>query len=568
MKSRTKFVQQILPIFLLTAIIGSSWVLRINRLDQFKLTDETKWAFRSANFTLALKRGEYAQTFQRSHPGVTTMWAGWVGMQVAMPDYAQNATRYVENTSYRVDLRHNGAEVMQILVPARHVAIALSMLVMAICFFYLKRLFGVIPAFLGTMLLAFEPFFIGHTRILHVDGLLSIFMYLSLVSFLAFLMERKLPDLIISGFAAGLTWLSKTPGLYLVAGIAAVAAIFWLFQQKTWREKLAPRQLWTEVWPLIGWGAVGVATFFILWPAMWVEPVAILKQLVLESIDYAVGGHSSPVIFNGVIYRDGIIPPSVWQYYPAAYLWRASPVVLVGLLLSVILVFGRKLLHFDRKVRLANLGLVLFALGYIVFMTAGSKRSDRYVLPVFPPLCVAAGLGWAALIKMVQENVEREFLRTVSLLTVSVAMVMQLVLPLLYRPYYISYFNPLMGGARRAPEVLQIGWGEGLDEAARYINSMPGAQQMVVASWYERVFSEFFVGDTINIEDMPRISQGELQQILAADYIVIYYHQFQRAMPENLLAILKDEEPIHRLWFDGLEYVRIYDPDEFTQMDR
>jgi hypothetical protein len=121
-----------------------------------------------------------------------------------------------------------------------------------------------------------------------------------------------------------------------------------------------------------------------------------------------------------------------------------------------------------------------------------------------------------------------------------------------------------MGGYRKAPGVLQVGWGEGLDEAARYLNSMPGAEDMVVASWYERVFSEFFVGKAINIEDHPQISQGEIEYILEADYIVIYYHQFQRGMPENLLAILQEQAPIHRFWFNNLEYIRIYDPSTFT----
>jgi len=147
----------------------------------------------------------------------------------------------------------------------------------------------------------------------------------------------------------------------------------------------------------------------------------------------------------------------------------------------------------------------------------------------------------------VKRQAQRKFLLGASLLAASLAVVAQLVLPVLYLPYYLSYFNPLMGGARRAPEVLQIGWGEGLDEAARYLNAMPGAEGMTVASWYERVFSEFFVGKTIYIEDRATISRGEVQSILDADLIVIYYHQFQRAMPENLLEILKDEEPIHRL---------------------
>jgi hypothetical protein len=494
------------------------------------------------------------------------MWAGWLAMRVALPGYSEQATGYVENTSYLTDLHENNVEVMQILVPARHAVIAITMLVLAICYFYLVRIFGKSAALIGTLLLAFEPFFVGHTRILHVDGFLSVFMYLSLVSLLAYLKERRSGDLFVSGVAAGLTGLTKTPGLYLAVGIAAIAALFWIFQRRGQDIKELLADLPGAAGPLVLWGFIGLLTFFLLWPAMWVEPLAILKQLVVESIDYAVGGHSSPVVFNGVIYRDGIIPPSIWQYYPASYLWRASPVVLIGLLLSLFPLFSRRAPLEDRKDRLAYLGLIVFALGFIVFMTAGSKRSDRYVLPVFPPLCVAAGVGWAALVKMIRERVERQAVRIVALLIITLVMIAHLVLPVLYLPYYLSYFNPLLGGARRAPGVLQIGWGEGLDEAARYLNSKPGAEHLVVASWYERVFSEFFVGETYNIEDMPRISAGEIEAILDADYIVIYYHQFQRDMPENLIDILEKQAPIYTLWFDGLEYVRIYDPGTFKQV--
>ncbi|MGD8634100.1 MAG: glycosyltransferase family 39 protein, partial [Anaerolineales bacterium] len=279
--------------------------LRARNLDQFKLTDETKWAFRSANFSLALHRGEYAETFQRSHPGVSTMWAGWLGMQIDMPDYDQNATRYVENTSYKTDLRQNDAEVMQILVPARQVVIALSMLVLAICYFYLERLFGVAPALLGTLLLAFEPFFVGHTRILHVDGFLSVFMYLSIIAYLGFLKNKRKANLVVSGIAAGLTWLTKTPGFYLAAGVVIIAVVFLIQEVAAKRDEGILKILFETGWPLAIWAIVGVGTFIILWPAMWVQPVSIIKSLVFESIDYAVGGHTSPVVFNGVVYRDG-----------------------------------------------------------------------------------------------------------------------------------------------------------------------------------------------------------------------------------------------------------------------
>lgn len=551
-------------ILMITLLLGGAWFLRSKDLDRFKLTDETKWGFRSANFTLALHRGDYELTFQRSHPGVTTMWAGVIGMRFAVPDYTDRTDEYVENTSYKMDLNEAGLSVMQIIIPGRQVVIAVNLLILLVCFLYLRDLLSPLSAFAGLLLLAYEPFFMAHTRILHVDGFLSSFMYLSVISYLSFLRNGKAYNLVLSGVAAGLTWLTKTPGFYLVAGVLLVAFLDWLFndpgrsREESWKSALKTGG------HVILWGLVGAIVMIIVWPAMWVQPLAIIKQLLRESLDYAIQGHTSPVVFNGIIYRDGIVPRSIWYYYPLTYLWRASPIVLLGLLFALIAYIFQLDRMEDRSTRILVLSLVLFAIGFMLFMSIGSKRSDRYALPAIPPLTIVAGLGWTTLLRGVQSFKLDRFWRLVPVGFVVIALMLQIALPILYRPYYLSYFNPLMGGYRKAPSVLQVGWGEGLDEAARYLNAMPGAETMVVASWYERVFSEFFVGKTMNIEDQAQISQGEIEHILQADYIVIYYHQFQRAMPENLLVILQDQTPIHRIWFNNLEYIRIYDPSTFT----
>ena len=41
------------------------------------------------------------------------------------------------------------------------------------------------------------------------------------------------------------------------------------------------------------------------------------------------------------------------------------------------------------------------------------------------------------------------------------------------RPYYLPYYNPLVGGTKVAPRVLLYGWGEALDRAAAYLNTSP-----------------------------------------------------------------------------------------------
>jgi hypothetical protein len=551
-------------ILVIVLFLGGAWFLRSKDLETFKLTDETKWGFRSANFTLALHQGDYALTFQRSHPGVTTMWAGTIGMRFAIPDYVDRTNEYVENTSYKMDLDKVGLGVMQIIVPGRQVVIVINVLILLVCFLYLRKLIGPLSALSGLLLLAYEPFFMAHTRILHVDGFLSSFMYLSVIAYMSFLRDGRVYNLALSGVAAGLTWLTKTPGVYLAAGILLIACLHWILnatgQSRTaiWKSGLKAG------WQLILWGLMGTAVMIILWPAMWVQPLTIIKQLLRESLEYAVQGHTSPVFFNGIIYRDGIVPRSIWYYYPLTYLWRTSPIVILGLLMALIAYVFRLDRMQDRNTRNLVLSLVLFAAGFMLFMSIGSKRSDRYVLPTIPPLAIVAGLGWTTLLGEIQSWKKSRIWKLIPAGIVAIAFMAQLALPVLYRPYYLSYFNPLMGGYRKSPGVLQVGWGEGLDEAARYLNAMPGAEDLVVASWYERVFSEFFVGKTVNIEDLAVISQGEIDYILAADYIVIYYHQFQRRMPENLLVILEEQSPIHRFWFNNLEYIRIYDPETFT----
>src|SRR5436190_23592115 len=53
---------------------------RMVGLETFVTTDEIFWVGRSGNFARALASGRLASTFQTGHPGVTTMWAGLLGM--------------------------------------------------------------------------------------------------------------------------------------------------------------------------------------------------------------------------------------------------------------------------------------------------------------------------------------------------------------------------------------------------------------------------------------------------------------------------------------------------------
>jgi hypothetical protein len=324
---------------------------------------------------------------------------------------------------------------------------------------------------------------------------------------------------------AGLAWLSKSPALFLIPFVTLVALLDLIL---AWRQgRLAARFLWRTVGSLALWGAIGAAVFVALWPAMWVQPVATIQAIFSAAGEAAAEGHSKDLYFNGVALSGDPGP----LFYPVTYLWQTTPVTLAGLALAV----GLWLWGLGRSRSRSRLQgwqtvglLLLFALAFLAFMTLGAKKFARYLLPAYLPLDLVAAAGWVWALRLVTsgrgEGSPAGRVRPYALALAGLVGV-QAALALPHFPYYFTYFNPLMGGSARAPEVMMIGLGEGLDEAARYLNAKPNAEELSVASWYRGgSFNYLFAGQDLDIEEFYR-----------ADYAVLYAHQWQRRVPDERL---------------------------------
>ena len=184
---------------------------------------------------------------------------------------------------------------------------------------------------------------------------------------------------------------------------------------------------------------------------------------------------------------------------------------------------------------------------YALFITLGAKKFDRYLLPVYLPLDLLAGMGWAALALATARRLSAGRRKWLPGALVAIPVALQAGFALPHYPYYFTYFNPLLGGPARAPQVMMIGLGEGLDEAARYLNGKADAQ--TVASWYRGgSFNYIFDRDAVDIDEFYK-----------ADYAVTYAHQWQRQVPDKrLLDYFASLTPEHVVALKGLEYARIY----------
>jgi hypothetical protein len=128
---------------------------------------------------------------------------------------------------------------------------------------------------------------------------------------------------------------------------------------------------------------------------------------------------------------------------------------------------------------------------------------------------------------------------------------LQILAVLLYHPYYLAYYNPALKGAEIAPLSINIGWGEGLDQAAKYLNELNPKEPVQVAAWYSAQFAPYYHGPTIDLSSQ--------EAALTADYAVFYINQVQRGFPSGeILHYFRQREPLHVVKLGGIEYAWIY----------
>ena len=547
----------------LLAVLGCAiWLPRGVALDRFVTVDEPSWLTFSANFFQAVAQGDFAHTFQIAHPGVTTTWLGTAAFLWSYPGYARDATRqlnWVEEDAGPI-LRTHGHDPVQVLTTARRLIVLSITIILVIAAAVAVRLIGTPSTLVGFLLIASDPFHVALSRLLHVDALLSSLMLLSLLAFLTYLYKggRRL-DLVISGVAAGLAWLTKAPAIFLVFFVVALLLVD-LTQRWRERRQLDANDYRAAAWPLLLWGGTGLLVFVLLWPAMWVHPLSSLGTIAHEALGMSRSGHlEAPLFFNGKIVRGD---PGIF-FYPITYLWRTTPVVLIGLALAVVS-FTLPGPHWTESHRRMVAVLVLFVVFFTIMMTLGAKKFDRYLLPGYAPLDLVAAMGWLAAGSWLKTGgwLKRSWgslARAAGAAIPVLAVVGQAGAALPAFPYYLSYYNPLVGGTTKAPAVMMIGWGEGLDQAARYLNAMPDAERLRVSTWFwNGTFSYFFKGESVPGRFTPD-SVG-VHQWLSSDYCVLYINQRQRGrLPRELLAYTDRLKPAMIVRIQGLEYVRIYD---------
>lgn len=520
------------------ALLLVALAVRAPALGSYSWPDELTWLERSAAFVTALERADLAGTYRSDHPGVVPMWgfggllflrAWWTGDRAALDALAAE--------SYEGD-------VPALLATAAWFTVLVTSLTVILAYRLLIPLLGRAGAALAGLLIALDPFFLTHSRFVHVDALLTSFMLLAVLSLLAYLRrpERR-GMLFLSGFWAGLALLTKTPALFLIPLAALTLGLQWLLHR-------LGRCPWGRLGQALGafflWLATAWGTFVVLWPAAWFRPLYLTYRLYRASRWGVIVSHGSNFFLGRVVDDPG--PLFYWVVLP----FRLSPLVLVALLLG--LVFWVIAWTRREEVRLPTAALA-FIFFFTMMVSFAAKKGERYLLPVFPLADILAAWAMVTFLDRLSQRA-RDRARTQRLgliagtgLTLLVAL---LWLPL--SPYYGAYFNPLLGGGPVAARTFVFGQGEGLDLAARYLNEKENSADLRVVTFYPPQFRYYFRGEATSLR------RGDWDKTwYFADYVVFFISQVQRQLPTpELVEFFSAQTPEYVVRLGGVDFVWVY----------
>jgi hypothetical protein len=518
---------------------------RLIRLGEFAANDEF-YIWELANrFFLAFVEGRFADTVVHGYPAVTLMWVEALGVWI------RYAVLWLMGQPVSIETLL-GLDTPFALLPEKQIALALAnSLLMTVIFWLAWKVYSLPAALAGAVLVAFDPFLLAESRIIRTEGLVSGSMLLSVLAALLYLKEQRPYALILSAVFAALAALTKSSAIFLFPTVALLgtATVFCTSAPLSWRET----KQW--LWRYLGWAGLTVFCIWLFWPAMWVAPLKtlqVIRTFVEDAGGEGFGGRG--VFFWGQVYPDD---PGPW-FYPVTILFRLTPLALVGIIIAIVVLLLTFRQHWliRKEVGWQWWGatvLLAYSLLFFIMMTLGAKKYDRYLMPIYPALDLMAGIGWFWLGGWLVRRWLK--LRRVGL-TLGIGWVglllFQSLTALPHLPYYYTYYNPLLGGPRQAVNYIRVGFGEGLDQPAAYLESKPNVTQLKLASGNSSRLKGVFSGQTIALDNLD----GKWVQ---ADYVLTYIAQVQRKRhSEDILAYLARHEPEYTLVLHGLEYAWLY----------
>lgn len=521
----TPFKKYLAPT-VLSIVLLINLTLGLTRLGNYSSVDEPYWTYgRITKFWNGVKAHNWKSTSVNDKPGITVAILSGAGLATIDP---------MPYKSLRGEVKTDAElEAINTINFAFRLPIYLFCILL-LPFFYilLRKLFDETTALIAFVFIGLSPILLGISLIINPDSLLWIFLPLSLLSSLVFRRTGERKYLYGSGLLLGLALLTK-----YVANILYIFFFFLPFLEYILAEKkplLRPylKESLRDYGTLI---SISLATYFILYPATWVNPKILLEGTFLSQafrttwplfVGLTVFILTDIFLFKEKLtrwildtfsrYRNilmqsvvalfllGIVltlsntytgmqffdtaatlasPKGTSQSLPIfaekiiadiySLIFGISPIALIGFIAALVLSFRKQWIE-SSEAKIVFF-FSLFILFYYLASTVNSVVATvRYQIALYPLAFVISAIGLSHILSL--EKIKKHIpsvLGITLIITLSVGSLLSV------RPFYFAYTSMLLP---REYFVNLKDMGDGSYEAAAYLNSLPHPETLTVWS--------------------------------------------------------------------------------------
>lgn len=381
--------------------------------------------------------------------------------------------------------------------------------------YILRRGWGDTVALSAGFLLALNPLLIAHSRVLAMDALLGVFSLAAILHHLLWIQEKRTSDIALTGVFSALAMLSKLSAFGLIVYIIIGTIIATRYKKVSWRDACMGA---------VTCMAAGLITAIIVFPTL------------LTNFSYIWQG--SMAFFHTEHFQQQVHALGPW-WYPEAFLLWTTPLELFAIILIPFALLKK------HPYRFSLIMMILFCCIFFLEIQYSIKKGDRYMLPIF--------ISFDIITAFVLGSLDKKLLRlALAIFIMSIAWQGYEIWNL--HPYELAYRNPFFYAIAQKRT---MGWGEGLDLAAAYLNEKPDSENLLVAAYYESSFAQHFTGKFTSAERLAK----ETPQEIGADYVVLYRTMQGRAPERWETKVLQEyagKTPEHIITLNKEEYAWIY----------
>ncbi len=375
------------------------------------------------------------------------------------------------------------------------------------------------------------PFFIGLSQLVTTESILMFLFTSSVYSFIKLLKKFSIKKIIVTGILTGLALQTKQSNALLYP-LFGLFYLIWFFKiGKEENVKFFNKRFWS----LFTIGIISLFVFVILWPMPY------FHLDVINEINQKIWlvKTSPPTVFWGKL----ILSPVI--YFITLF------IITTPLLIIILTLIGLKAIDL-KKNWIMYLFIAWLLFPFVQSFYVWRVHGLRYIIQIYAPLSIIAAMGVAYVIEKLKLDTKAKITSIVLIILYMFSITYQI------KPYYLDYFNELVGGTRGVYEkrYFELGWwGQGLREAGYYLQDNAKKNSSIAL-----FISPPHVFPLIKNQRLIFIdpNKGIYNPKIKYDYVVVnYFHVLREGFDDS--KIKQDYKLMHQVMAGGAPLVDIYE---------